>query len=245
MAWGVRLVGHDFDLLDWQEELRQPFDPWVEVIEDQSPLYVLRSSIFASSADASEARARAKSLVERLNGAMALARGSEPVQVGAVVEFVQGHHRLHHFLEVQSGRFRMRGAVVDLIVSGPEGALVPPPPPARSDAQKLNEAAGAVDASTLDRAELVADLLAQVGRAGNWYEVYKVFELAEKLCGGKSALKARLESDPERYEIARATANHHRHARYYYKPDIPAEFGEAISIARDAAKRALEVAAAA
>lgn len=29
-AWGAHLLGHDFDLQDWGDALKPPFDPWVE-----------------------------------------------------------------------------------------------------------------------------------------------------------------------------------------------------------------------
>jgi hypothetical protein len=41
--WGMHLVGHQFDLADWEEALMSPFDPWVEHKND---MYVLRSSDF-------------------------------------------------------------------------------------------------------------------------------------------------------------------------------------------------------
>jgi hypothetical protein len=41
--WGVHLTGHDFDLLDWEETLKAPFDPWVERVQE---MFVLRWSEF-------------------------------------------------------------------------------------------------------------------------------------------------------------------------------------------------------
>lgn len=28
-TWGVKLSGHVFDLEDWRDTLKEPFDPWV------------------------------------------------------------------------------------------------------------------------------------------------------------------------------------------------------------------------
>jgi hypothetical protein len=40
---GVGLRGHGFDLKDWEENFRAPFDPWIERLQEE---YVLRSSTF-------------------------------------------------------------------------------------------------------------------------------------------------------------------------------------------------------
>jgi hypothetical protein len=35
--WGIEINGHDFDLQDWQNQFRPPFDPWVEKHDDRTP----------------------------------------------------------------------------------------------------------------------------------------------------------------------------------------------------------------
>src|SRR4051794_36769862 len=41
--WGIQLLGHEFDLADWLEALKPPFDPYVEFHAEQ---HVLRWSGF-------------------------------------------------------------------------------------------------------------------------------------------------------------------------------------------------------
>jgi hypothetical protein len=48
--WGAVVRGHDFDLQDWREMLKLPFDPWIEV---HGPDVVLRPSPFEFSGPAS------------------------------------------------------------------------------------------------------------------------------------------------------------------------------------------------
>jgi hypothetical protein len=54
--WGVQLTGHDFDLLDWEETLKAPFDPWVERVPE---MFVLRWSEF-DGLDVAEVRMRCR-----------------------------------------------------------------------------------------------------------------------------------------------------------------------------------------
>ena len=44
VGYGVHLLGHAYDLQDWAEELKEPFEPHVEVYGEK---YVLRSTAFA------------------------------------------------------------------------------------------------------------------------------------------------------------------------------------------------------
>jgi hypothetical protein len=64
--WGVHLTGHQFDLADWEETLRAPFEPWVERSQE---MYVLRWTGF-DGLQTFEVHARAQALVEQLNGAI-------------------------------------------------------------------------------------------------------------------------------------------------------------------------------
>ena len=60
IGWGVVLGGEAFDLEDWQEALKQrfqPSDPWVSETKDG---LILRSGLLDSQATASKAYERAK-----------------------------------------------------------------------------------------------------------------------------------------------------------------------------------------
>jgi len=82
--WGVQLSGHQFDLADWAEALKEPFDPWVDQSEDQ---FVLRWSGFDDLETADEVNRNAPYIVDLLNGAMGAARGTRPITSDAVVKF--------------------------------------------------------------------------------------------------------------------------------------------------------------
>src|SRR6202012_3465450 len=72
-SWGVHLRGHPFDLKDWAEALRSPFDPWVEEKDGQ---YYLRTAQFDDLTDAEGVQGLAKTIVEPLNAAMEIQKGS-------------------------------------------------------------------------------------------------------------------------------------------------------------------------
>jgi hypothetical protein len=81
--WGAVLRGHDFDLQDWREMLKPPFDPWVEVHGSDA---VLRSESLDGLTSANEVRDRVVAHIDRLNGAMFVMRQSHPLQFSGVVE---------------------------------------------------------------------------------------------------------------------------------------------------------------
>jgi hypothetical protein len=70
--WGAVLRGHDFDVQDWREVLKPPFDPWVEVHGADN---ILRSASLDGLTSASEVRDRIVAHIERLNGIMSVMRG--------------------------------------------------------------------------------------------------------------------------------------------------------------------------
>lgn len=136
--WGMHLIGHPFDLADWEETLRSPFDPWVEHKND---MCVLRSSDF-DGLQASEVRARAEALVERHNGAMGAIGGSRPIRGQDVVQFTPGGVRRHHILVAESLEFRTRLSAVAMLV-GPDGAVAPDAAPRPSEVKKWTAIADA------------------------------------------------------------------------------------------------------
>ena len=73
-VWGIKLCGHDFDLQDWRETLREPFDP---AVVQQGDEFILRVSEFQSGDSAPAVLDKAIALFEVLNGAMRAAKGSD------------------------------------------------------------------------------------------------------------------------------------------------------------------------
>ena len=62
IAWGIVLDGHVYDLEDWQEALKHPFDPWVMATEGE---LILRSSLLDPATTSSEAYEIAKVLIDK------------------------------------------------------------------------------------------------------------------------------------------------------------------------------------
>ena len=214
--WGACLSGHNLDLLDWAEVLKQPFDPWVDVIERAGEtLFVLRSEQFNRATSADELLALAGSLVARLNGALALERSCKRVATSTVVEYSEiGAPRLHVFGQVGVAEERSRAFALAVAV-GPDGAP-PPPPPEPSASQRWISSADDHDAAcdvAHHRADLVSDLLVHLGRCDNWFDVYKTIELASRIAGNEHKLLERAGRDRASIKNAKATANLDRHAR--------------------------------
>jgi hypothetical protein len=220
-GWLAQLAGNTLDLGYWEQSLKPPFDPSCErILQGDNSIFVLRSHTFADAQNANEVRERALSLTDRLNGALAVVEGAEPLSLQAVGRIDEkGAFHLTIFLE--AARIRLRGGRV-LISTGEvrdaAGNLVPPPPPQPSEAQRWAEAA--------EQNYDIADMLVFAGRADNWFDIYKAIELAERLSGGRHEL-AKLPGDSRaKCENMRETANFHRHARTH-RPKILTDLSDA------------------
>jgi hypothetical protein len=208
-GWYAILTGHQFDLSDWASALKAPFDPvaiWLK-----PDILGLQSSEFARAEDASDVRGRARALVERLNGAMSLWNRARPVQTDSVVR-VDENGRQHHTMFAEPGSFELRShaRAVGLTI-GVDGKPIEAPPQPSMPQELI--ALGFED-------EIVADMLSHLGRADNWYDIYKTVELAEALVGGKHKLERLLKAALPKFPTMRATANYHRHARAYLPPEL-------------------------
>ena len=128
--WGAVLRGHDFDLQDWREMLKPPFDPWVEVHGSDA---VLRSESLDGLTSANEVRDRIIAHIDRLNGAMFVMRQSHPLQFSGVVEFGPDG-KLHRTVFVEGGAYGARVGAIAVAI-GPDGKPKPEPPPKPSEAQ--------------------------------------------------------------------------------------------------------------
>jgi len=204
--WGAVLEGHQFDLADWCEVLAAPYDPWVDVVDHAgAEIHVLRSAVLDDAADESDARLRALPLIEKLNGAALLSRNTESVNFGGIARIDNGRAvTIAKFASGDAaGRSRMKGYAV---VLNSEGEIIPQVR-TRSDPQRW--------IATAEGNDIVADLLVNLARANNWYDLYKAIELVQRLAGGQHALENRLGSKEADWEGARLTANYFRHARAY------------------------------
>jgi hypothetical protein len=215
LHWGVHLTGHQFDLEDWEEALRSPFDPWVERME---AMYILRSLSF-DGLQIPEVRGRAEALIERLNGAMAAAKGSRPVCGQDVVQFTLDGVRHHHVLLAESLDLRVRVGTARMAI-GSDGAVVPEAGLQPSEVQRWTAIA--------DTDDRLADALVYLSRA-EWFDLYKAIECVEDRAGGEAALDKLGWIEPGELKRIKRTANAFRHRRggRHSPPPQPATHEEA------------------
>ena len=218
--WGGVLRGHDFDLQDWREMLKPPFDPWIEVHGSD---VVLRSESLDGLTSASEVRDRAVAHIDRLNGAMFVMKQSQPLQFSGVVEFAPDG-KMHRTVFVESGAFgrsRSRRNSSDDRTRRQAEARAPPKP---SEAQAW--------AAIADRDDLLEDALIYFGRVSVpdpvrhpptlWFDIYKALECIMGRFGGKSAFIALGWAPREDVKRLKQTANWARHARRKFLEPSPA-----------------------
>jgi len=121
-GWGAVVQGEPTDLEGWVDNLKEPFDPWVEIHGDQT---VLRSAAFDELTSGDDVRDRAVALIERLNGIVALSQNAGPLRFGnSIVKFGQnGRMDCTMFLVgASAARGKARGVGVSI---GPDGHPIP------------------------------------------------------------------------------------------------------------------------
>jgi hypothetical protein len=218
--WGAVLRGHDFDLQDWREMLKPPFDPWVEVHGSDA---VLRSESLDGLTSASEVRDRVVAHIDRLNGAMFVMRKGQPLQFSGVVEFAPDGkvHRTVFAQGATGGRARVSAIAVAI---GPDGKPKPEPPLKPSEAQTW--------AAIADNDELLEDALIYFGRVSVpdpvrhpptfWFDIYKALECLLQRFGGETAFIALDWAPRDDVRRLKQTANWARHARRKFPEPSPA-----------------------
>jgi hypothetical protein len=172
-GWGILLGGDQFDLEDWQETLKPPFDPWITKTDDG---LILRGPLLDSATTSSEAHYRGMELLAQANGALGASRKTGIVRLEAVVEFLpDGRRQRHTILWFRASDARDRARMV--VAVGPDGN---PPPPEPSVPQSWLAIAAKND--------LLADALRYFGRGESWFDMYKALECIEDMVRGQHRL---------------------------------------------------------
>ena len=207
-GWLVHLTGHGFDLNNWENSLRPPFDPWCDQISDSgNVIFGLRSKTFDDAEGPDDVRQLALPLIAQLNGAFAVLSGGEPLKFEGVTRIREDgsfHRTIFGEAAMIVGRFQV-SAVAQVLNSA--GNLIPPDKPKPSQPQYWVKVAESDDS--------IADMLTFAGRSDNWFDIYKTIEMAEKITNGESNIKKLLGSSANEYKNLKETANFYRHARTY------------------------------
>jgi hypothetical protein len=226
--WGVQLAGHSFDLLDWEAALKPPFGPYVELIND---VYILRSSEFDGLQQPSEVLERAELLVEQINGAMAVSRGSRPIRVGNVVQIMPDGTRHDYQMAAAVMEGRSRATAVGAAMR--DGVILPSPVPRESEVQRWTAIA--------DVDDRLADALVYFARA-TWFDLYKAIECLEDWVGSERVLEARGWIETGQLKRVKRTANSFRHRQdgKHTPPSPPVTNQEARLVLATLLRRAFE-----
>lgn len=228
--WAVELRGEDIDLAEFGRAVRPEFDPWVEQVDGK---FALRSAEFDTLANAEAISGRASVLIDMLNGAVAITRGSNPVHCGVILQVMEDG-KVHQTI-TGVGNLKLRNAIGGgtATITNPDGSMPPPAPPTPTEAQAW------VQRSIKDTR--IAELLIFMGRADNWFDLFKTIEMAEQLVGGQRKLPPLLGASAGAFANVRRTANTHRHAPLMNAPPSnPATLEQAQVLVKYAAQIALE-----
>ncbi len=227
--WGLRLEGHPFDLADWQQHLRPPYDPSVGLIEKH---VVLRWSGFEGFDAADEVQEAGAALLDQLNGAMAVCCHARRIQANGVVEF-RADGTVHHTIIAAVGgvKARARGGAVGVVTSDGN-----PSPSSRLQPSRVQ-----TWIETAERYEELADALVYYDRS-EWFDIYKAIECLEDWVGGEVQLKKKNWGSDEQLKRTKRTANSLRHRRNgkHTPPEHPATLQEARQLLGMMIERAFE-----
>jgi hypothetical protein len=216
--WGVQLTGSQSALRFWLSELKRPFDPYLEMIEDErGDFVVLRSKSFASLKVVDDVNEEANAILATIHVVQHGSLVTNPLELGPIVEFsdVQLPRRTHVLkiapiiVRAQLGtpetRVRDRLERPVAIVSADTSEMQP------SSVQRWLEAA-AVDGRIK---AAIGHLHGQPG----WVEFYKVFEALKTVPTPNVS--------DEKKDRLRRTANVHRHHKTTSAPNNPMTLAEA------------------
>ena len=221
IGWGALLAGDAFDLDDWQDALKHPFDPWVTKAEAR---LILHSSRLNGEATLNTAYERAKTLMNEVNGAMLARYGTWAVRLDGIAEiFSAGTHQPQVIGELGVMERPDKVKIGDRLVAdvfGSDGKPKPDPAPWPSDPQRWLSIAAEDD--------LLADALIYFARCDDWFDVYKALECLEKRFGGEEKFLTLGWAAKGKIKLLKQTANSARHARKKFAPPThPMERAEA------------------
>lgn len=213
-GWAVELAGHEFDLRTAKDELRPPFDPWVEPFKtpEGKAVLLLRSSEWKELGSGHDVLRHAHQLITELNGAYRLhAHDAEALTAVDVHKFDEVGRRVP-VLVALSGSVSLKGGRMFGHISR-----------APSDYDRPSVLQKLVGLARVQ--EDYADLLVFLSRCDNWYDLYKVTEMVAKIVGGgRREVITLLGAAGKEWDRACQTANHYRHApslQYPLPPDPP------------------------
>lgn len=198
-GWAVEIDGAKIDLDDLRDQLRRPFDPWIEDWDcDGRHVALLRSLSFGDFDSGHIVRQIADDLVVQIYGAMRLQHDdARPVRIVREVKFREDG-TLQPIVVAGTGRIVIAGARV-------RGRAAIPGSPTESLLQRRLR-----EASDHDRKK---KLLYEIANSDNWFTLYICMERAERVVGAAA--------NSEGWSEARQTANFYRHAQPHKKDKLP------------------------
>jgi len=216
--WGVQVHGSEGALDFWLSELKPPFDPHLQTIEDErGDFVVLRSPVFSQSVSGEAVNHQATEIFSLLSVAMPQDFSSYPLQIGAVVEFIADQlPRRTHFLEAESIKVQARVGRARLAVVDAAGR-----PVARDVAfhEKINPAKIQRWSKAASLDQRVASAIIHLRGNPGWFEFYKACEALKKIrVAGVSDSKI---------DLLKWTANMYRHHTTPHVPKVPMTLSEA------------------
>lgn len=204
--WAIDLAGEAFDLEDWEQNLKPPFDPWVE---RSDKFTILHWAGFNDAESVDEVYEMARPVVDQLNGALWIANKTRPLRVGGVAEYDANGTR-QTIIRAMVGRAEMRlKATGHAAALNAAGTVIPPPPPQPSEVQEWFRLS--------ENNELLADALIYFSRA-EWFDIYKAIECLEDFVGSQAALEKLAWIGAFEFKNMKRSANSFRHRGKHKAP---------------------------
>jgi len=169
ISWAVELIGPEDSKEFWKDQLRKPFDPYVEEIEDTG--FVLRSSEFEGVDEAIAARDIAARLLRAINVTMSC-DGFDPMTMGSLLKLVDGQKPIKHLFGEFRAEFRARFGIAKLVHTDALGNIIEPAP-RESKAQRWMRAAA--------KSPQIAAALSYLEGKPDWVSLYKAYEALKNL----------------------------------------------------------------
>lgn len=206
-GWAVEVSGAQVDLNDalavFGNGYRLTISPYDR---DGETVFLLRNGNWWHLDSAGEVMADAEQIVRELNGALLLTYGdSKPLKTGGIMRWDANGIEMRIVVavsaEIKLDGFRARGT---LTTGGADGS--PSLPPGRA---WMDQA---------DASDLMSDLLVHIGRASDWFDLFKAIELVQEIFSVDTMQREMGRKRWWLWESARMCANFRRHSKVQQKP---------------------------
>jgi hypothetical protein len=203
-GWAVEVTGDDFDIQDAMVVFAPGYRLTIQPFKHEgNTIYLLRNTGWSEQSSPREITADAEQIVRELNGALLIAHGdSKPLSAGRILRW-NADGNLMRFLITGSANITLDPCRCRSHATS-SNPIEPPQPLAQAWLDRANDS------------DLMSEMLATLGRATDWFDLFKAIELAQSVL--KDDFEKLGRAREKLWNSARRSANFRRHSKAKQEP---------------------------